>query len=302
MVAEHITDMASEKNSGKRAHTLMLVVHSAETPLAAGYAQSVTQNWLNRPDVEASINAFAGPDTLVRSVHTDYAAWHATWANALSVGYEMTGYAAFTRAQWLTEAGQNMIDRLAQEMAQDAAIYGIPLVWLSTAQVNAIRNGDRSTKGLATHAQIDPANRTDPGSGFPYDVLLSLIQAYSGVPTPPPVIEVPTPPAAGTFPAWVEDGDSLWSIAQQFGTTIDAILAVNSFTDPNVIYPGQLIYIPVGGQVSNTPSQYPYCFVEDGDTLSGIGAQFGVDWQTIANLNKIPAPYVIYPGQKLYLR
>lgn len=186
MVAEHISNLASSKNSGKRARTQMLVVHSAETPLAAGYAASVTSNWLNRSDVEASINAFFGPDTTVRSVNTDYAAWHATWANGISVGYEFTGYAALTRTQWLTDAGKTMLDRAGREMAEDAKLYGIPLRYLTTAEVNQIANGNTAIKGIATHRQIDPVNRTDPGDGFPYDVLLASIRKYAGGSTTTP--------------------------------------------------------------------------------------------------------------------
>jgi parallel beta-helix repeat protein len=41
--------------------------------------------------------------------------------------------------------------------------------------------------------------------------------------------------------------------------------------------------------------------VVSGDTLSGIGTTFGVDWHLIASLNGINAPYTIYPGQVLRL-
>jgi lipoprotein NlpD len=41
--------------------------------------------------------------------------------------------------------------------------------------------------------------------------------------------------------------------------------------------------------------------VQAGDTLSGIGAQLGIDWQAIAQLNGIAPPYTIYPGQQLAL-
>lgn len=186
MVAEHITNLPSNKHSGVRARTQMLVVHSAETPLLSGYALSVTANWLNKMYqangelIEASINTFFGPDTTVRSVHTDCVAWHASWANAVSVGYEFTGYAALSREQWLTDGGKAMIDRAGREMAADAAQYGIPLRWLTTAEVHAIRAGNTAIKGLATHRQIDPGSRTDPGDGFPYDVLMAAINHYSG--------------------------------------------------------------------------------------------------------------------------
>lgn len=43
-------------------------------------------------------------------------------------------------------------------------------------------------------------------------------------------------------------------------------------------------------------SQYK---VVPGDSLSGIGIKLGVDWRQIALLNRIAAPYTIYPGQIL---
>jgi len=39
--------------------------------------------------------------------------------------------------------------------------------------------------------------------------------------------------------------------------------------------------------------------VKSGDTLSGIGAEMGVNWQSIANKNGIKSPYRIYPGRVL---
>lgn len=43
----------------------------------------------------------------------------------------------------------------------------------------------------------------------------------------------------------VQTGEGLWRISQRYGTTIDAILAINpEISDPNVISPGQQIRIP----------------------------------------------------------
>lgn len=50
--------------------------------------------------------------------------------------------------------------------------------------------------------------------------------------------------------------------------------------------------------VSSSSSSRTYT-VKSGDTLSGIGAKLGVNWQTIASKNGIKSPYTIYPGQKL---
>lgn len=49
---------------------------------------------------------------------------------------------------------------------------------------------------------------------------------------------------------------------------------------------------------SNVGTQRIYV-VKSGDTLSGIGAKVGVAWKQLSIKNNIPAPYTIYPGQKI---
>jgi spore coat assembly protein SafA len=47
----------------------------------------------------------------------------------------------------------------------------------------------------------------------------------------------------------VQSGDTLFSIAQKFNTTLNAIIFANpQITDPNMIFPGQTIAIPTGTQ------------------------------------------------------
>ena len=38
-------------------------------------------------------------------------------------------------------------------------------------------------------------------------------------------------------------GDSLWTIAQKYNTTVPRLLEINRLSNPKVIYPGQLIKI-----------------------------------------------------------
>jgi LysM repeat protein len=56
--------------------------------------------------------------------------------------------------------------------------------------------------------------------------------------TPPPV--VPTKPVTYTIKA----GDNLSLIATRFHTSVDAIVHLNNLTNPNLIYPGQVLVIP----------------------------------------------------------
>lgn len=47
-----------------------------------------------------------------------------------------------------------------------------------------------------------------------------------------------------------------------------------------------------------TPQQY---LVKRGDTLSSIAWRFQLDYRSLASWNRIPSPYTIHPGQRLYL-
>ncbi|MCC7357850.1 MAG: lamin tail domain-containing protein [Anaerolineales bacterium] len=60
--------------------------------------------------------------------------------------------------------------------------------------------------------------------------------------------------AAGPTPTIyiAQEGDTLGKIAQEFGVTVDAILAANGLTDPNVLTVGQNLIIPVEGYVPPT--------------------------------------------------
>ena len=43
----------------------------------------------------------------------------------------------------------------------------------------------------------------------------------------------------------VEQGDSLWKIAQKYGVTVTQLINENRLKKPSLIYPGQIIRIPV---------------------------------------------------------
>jgi LysM repeat protein len=58
----------------------------------------------------------------------------------------------------------------------------------------------------------------------------------------------PTPAPTPTEQVYVvQQGDTLWGIAQEFGTTVDAIVEANDIDDPEQIFPGDELVIPVDG-------------------------------------------------------
>jgi hypothetical protein len=182
MVSPVINMPNTQKHSGVSGiPTQLLVLHSGESPLRGGYAQSLTQ-WANVPldqgGPEASWHWFVDPIAIVSMVDPNNAAWHASEANPMSEGFEQAGYARLARAEWLTPEGLKQMDNLAWLMSQRAEVNGIPAVWLTTAQVEAVtKHGNRTIKGFCLHRQIDPETRTDPGDGYPYDLLMAKVKA-----------------------------------------------------------------------------------------------------------------------------
>jgi LysM repeat protein len=89
----------------------------------------------------------------------------------------------------------------------------------------------------------------------------------------------------------VEPGDTLSGIAGQFGVRLGALEAANpQITNPDLIFPGQVIRIPTNVVI--------YA-VQPGDTLSSIAGQFfGVSLGALEAANpQITNPDLILPGQ-----
>ncbi|HAA63726.1 MAG TPA: peptidoglycan-binding protein LysM, partial [Thermoanaerobacter sp.] len=90
----------------------------------------------------------------------------------------------------------------------------------------------------------------------------------------------------------VQPGNTVFSIAKKFNTSVDAIITRNNIINPSLIYPGQRLIIPVQGS---------YYTVQPGDTLYLIAQKFNVPYEAIIYTNNLTYPYTIYPGQKLFI-
>lgn len=119
------------------------------------------------------------------------------------------------------------------------------------------------------------------------------------VPTLPPPPECPD----GRI-VTVQQGDTLFRIAQRFGISLQALIDANpQITDPDVIFPGQRICVPGVAREPEIPPPPPcpdgFLFtVRKGDTLAGIARQFGISLQALIDANpQIKDPDVIFPGQ-----
>jgi LysM repeat protein len=90
----------------------------------------------------------------------------------------------------------------------------------------------------------------------------------------------------------VQRGETLFRISQNYGTTVSAVLQVNPhIVNPNLIYPGEFIIIPILAPIPPTGPGFPIpptgnpgagtYLIIPGDTLSSIAARFGTTVQAL---------------------
>ena len=102
----------------------------------------------------------------------------------------------------------------------------------------------------------------------------ALYDTYLGI-----LENTPSAPDSGTIEYTVQPGDTLWLLSRRFGTTVDAIKALNNLTS-DMLYIGQKLLIPAAGA---TPS-FSYT-VQPGDTLWLLSRRFNTTVDAIKALN-----------------
>lgn len=117
-----------------------------------------------------------------------------------------------------------------------------------------------------------------------------------------------TPPDVAPTSHTVQAGETLASVAGQYGLTADELAAANNLTNVNQLDVGQVLTIPAPGTVAQPPTPpTPVApgltpgdavhVVQAGENLFRISLRYGYTVQELAAYNNIPDPARIYVGQ-----
>lgn len=94
---------------------------------------------------------------------------------------------------------------------------------------------------------------------------------------------------------YVRAGDTLWAIAREYGTTVEAIARENRIADPNRIFAGERLRITLPARGSGEEIYT----VRRGDTPISIAGKFGVTLSALEDRNGLERGEMIYAGDKL---
>jgi len=88
----------------------------------------------------------------------------------------------------------------------------------------------------------------------------------------------------------VESGDTLYSIAQRYGSTVEAIAEANGISNVNLLEVGQELIIPTGGTGAAPNLEVNGYHVLPGDTLEAIARRFNTTVVALSELNGVVNP------------
>ena len=132
--------------------------------------------------------------------------------------------------------------------------------------------------------------------------------------TPPPEI---APIVSEVTYHTVQAGDTVWGIAEQYGVTLEALIAANELSDPNSLQPGDRLVIPndddtagdSAAPTDSSPESEGQNVVESarthtvgaGDNLWSIAVEYDTSVDEIASLNGLDPEGILTLGQELQI-
>lgn len=164
-------------SSGMQSDINRIVIHCTVSPCAPGWARKIA-NYFHGAGSGGSAHYVVDPGEIIQCLPEKVIAWHAP-PNTGSIGIELCDWQKGKASRWSDDDHENMLRRAAPLVGAIAKRYGIPLVWLTPAD---LRNGKR---GICGHVDVSNAwHQSDHGDPemagpFPRKHFLDLIKGHS---------------------------------------------------------------------------------------------------------------------------
>ena len=177
---------------------------------------------------------------------------------------------------------------------------------------HVVRSGDTLSRIAATYgstvAEIQDANGIRNPNVLRVGQVLVIPRAGAAAPILASAQGTTTTAASSASAATttvhrVASGESLWTIAQRYGVSIDDLRAWNGIGASGVIYPGQQLTLRGGAAATaSTAVATTVHRVASGESLWTIARRYGVSVDELRAWNGLGASAIIHPGQQLTVR
>jgi LysM repeat protein len=184
------------------------------------------------------------------------------------------------------------------------AIAGIILVGIVLLVVAAVANGPGLglVRTPTVTASVTPSQTATATTPAPTDTPQA---------TPTETATAGPSPTATQVVHIIEDGETLFSIAEIYRANVCLIMAVNNITDPSLLIVGTTLIIPPDDVVLPTSTPLPTDLprgarltyvVQCGDTLDSIAAKFNSTGEDVAEVNDLESDQELFIGQVIEVR
>jgi flagellum-specific peptidoglycan hydrolase FlgJ len=213
----------------------------------------------------------------------------------------------FGRPQTLPQRASNLIHRWRRPILHTAACAAVVVSGVIGASLPRSRLSVDLHRAAEAPASID-ASQAAEAAAVTTQAFEDGAAQVVGLPVSANLTD-PTTPAASTEPNAnaaapalpdalvavrsyvVEPGDTVRTIAQQFGVTNETIIWENDLTDPDTLEVGQELHIlPFSGLIHE---------VRPGDTVASVANSYEAPINEVISANALSEPYIIVVGQKL---
>ena len=154
-----------------------------------------------------------------------------------------------------------------------------------------------ATGGEQAQPTVPPTRALPTPTAAPKPAATPVPPTPTAQPQPQPTTAPTAAPSSGPTVHTVQAGENLFRIALRYGTTVEAIASANGIANPAMIYVGQELTIPAGGEAA--PEGEATYVVQPGDNLFRIALRYNMSYIYLAQYNGISNPANIRVGQIL---